>query len=202
MRCSATEIDAFRRWRDTEDAELAPLLAQLRRELPETEPMRAGKAFHRALELAQAGDVERLEADGYTFDLTFDATLDLPEIRELKATREYVIDGVIVTLVGMVDTLTGKRADDHKFTSRWDAERFLASYQWRIYLEIFDADTFRWNVFEGREIEPRYYGVHAFHPLIMHRYPGMADDVERELREFVRFAREHLPERFALQVAA
>lgn len=202
MRCSATEIDAFRRWRDTEDADLAPLLAQLRRELPETEPMRAGKAFHRALELAQAGEVERLEADGYTFDLAIDDAIDLPDIRELKATREYVINGVPVTLVGMVDALEGRRVDDHKFTSRWDAERFLAGFQWRIYLEVFGADVFRWNVFEGRETSPRHYAVHALHRLTMQRYPGMAEDVERELAEFVDFAREHLPERFALQVAA
>lgn len=195
LRVSATDIDALRRFRDDEGADLADLLAQLRRESPPTPAMMAGTALHKALEFAPDGEFEMLEADGYTFTFAASAEVDIPAIREIKATREYLIDGCAVTLVGKVDAVHGRRVDDHKFTSRYDAERFLNSYQWRIYLEVFEADEFRWNVFEGRETGEKQYTINSVHPLTMHRYPGMAEDVERELRAFVDLARRHLPEK-------
>ena len=64
MRMSATDLDAFRYWRDNEDADLGALVSQLRRELPPTEPMLAGTAFHKALELAPYEDAtDTLTAD-------------------------------------------------------------------------------------------------------------------------------------------
>ena len=198
IRVSATDIDAYRRFRADEEAELSVFLARMRRQEPPTEAMLAGTALHKALETAGEGEVKGFEADGFTFSFETDAEVDLPAIREMKATKEYRIDDVTVTLVGKVDALHGKRIDDHKFTSRYDAERFLDSYQWRIYLDIFDADEFRWNVFEGRESAPRNYLITAVHPLTMRRYPGMREDIERELAEFVDFARKFLPERFEL----
>lgn len=201
MRVSATNIDAFRRWRDNEDADLDELIAQLRKELPPTEPMLAGSAFHKALEHAEYGEAMVLEADGYRFDLDLDGELDLPAIRELKATREYVIDGEPVTLVCVADTMHGRRVDDHKFTGRFDPERFMAGYQWRVNLEVFEADEFRWNVFEGSPVGDRHYRIHALHTLAMRRYPGMGNDVVRELGEFLDFARIHLPERFQQEAA-
>lgn len=197
MRLSATDLDAFRRWRDTEDADLGLLLAQLRRELPPSEPMLAGSAFHKALELSPYEDAaDTLTANGYRFDMELDATLDLPMIRELKATRELRVDGEPVTLVCVADAVFGRRIDDHKFTGRFDADRFLAGFQWRVNLTVFDADRFRWNVFEGSQVEPGRYRVYAMHQLEAVRYPGMEDDVMREIRDFVSFARVYLGERF------
>jgi len=199
LRVSASDIDALRRYLKPPipdmEIDLADLLAQLRKQEPPTEAMLAGTALHTALENAQDGDHARLEADGYTFDLDIDGELDLPAIREIKGTRDYEIDGCRVTLVGKVDAIHGRRVDDHKFTSRYDAERFMGSMQWRVYLEVFDADEFRWNVFEGSETEPKAYRVYGFHQLTMHRYPGMGEHVADAVREFLAFAREHLPER-------
>lgn len=199
LRTSASDIDALRRYLKPPipemEIELADLLAQLRKQEPPTEAMLAGTALHAALERAEIGDHARLEANGYTFDMDIEGEIDMPVIRETKGTRDYEIDGCVVTLVGKVDAIHGRRVDDHKFTSRYDAERFMGSMQWRIYLEVFDADEFRWNVFEGKETEPKTYRVYGFHQLRMHRYPGMADDVVKEVGRFLAFAREHLPER-------
>lgn len=197
LRVSASDIDALRYYLADDDAELADLLAQLRRQTEQTESMKVGTALHAALEACGPGDYRELAANGYSFVFDLDGELDLPDIREMKATREYVVDGCTVTLVGKVDAIHGRRVDDHKFTSRYDAERFMASMQWRIYLEVFEADEFRWNVFEGRADtnDPQRYIIYAVHPLRMHRYPDMAADIDRELRRFVDFARRHLPER-------
>lgn len=203
LRASATDIDALRFYLyppipETE-IELGELLARLRREQPPTPAMLAGTALHKALENAAAGDHKGFASDDYTFSFEIDADLDLPDIREMKATREYLIDGCEVTLVGKVDGIHGKRIDDHKLTERFDAEKYLDSYQWRIYLEVFGADEFRWNVFEGRPTVEggKDYLIRAVHPLRMRRYPGIAADVERELHRFVAFARDHMPEKFS-----
>lgn len=199
LRVSATDIDAYRRYLNPPipemEIELADLLAQLRRQEPPTEAMLAGTALHAILERATDGEFTTVAIDGYTFDFDCDCEIKLPRIREIKGTRDYEIDGCTVTLVGKVDAIHGRRIEDHKFTSRYDAERFLSSYQWRIYLDVFEADEFRWNVFEGREVEPQTYRIFGFHQLGAHRYPGMGDDVRREVGAFLDFARQHLPER-------
>lgn len=202
LRVSATDLDAYRRFRDDDEADLAALIQQLRRLMPSTDAMQAGTALHSALERAGEGDHKGFQFDGYTFSFETDAELDLPPIREMKQTKEYLAGGVLVTMVGKVDALHGRRIDDHKFTAKFDADRYLDSYQWRVYLDIFGADEFRWNIFEARESAPKNYLIRAVHKLTMHRYPNMEADVYRELAGFVDFARTYLPERFNLANAA
>jgi hypothetical protein len=202
LRVSATDIDALRYYLSDEDGDLDAFLAQMRRQTPPTAAMLAGTAFHKALENCGEGSAAQLQAEGHVFNIELEDELDLPALRETKATREYRIGNVLVTLVGKVDGIYGRRIDDHKLTSSYDPERFLGSYQWRIYLEVFEADMFRWNIFEGSEIanQEGLWKVRSLHKLKMHRYPGMAADVERALAAFVEFADIHLPERFT-QVA-
>ncbi|MGA0595651.1 hypothetical protein [Enterovirga sp. CN4-39] len=197
IRVSASDIDSFRYFMADEEGDLAGLLARLRRQEPPSEAMLAGTALHAALETCRDGSMDEVVSDGFRFTFAFDEELDIPPTREMKATREYEIGGHAVTLVGKVDAVLGRRIDDHKFTSRYDPERFLGSYQWRIYLDIFGADLFRWNVFEGRETGDRHYTINHLHKLTMHRYPGMGDDIQRELSAFVEFLSVHMPERLS-----
>lgn len=200
MRVSVTDVDALRYFMAQDDGDLEKLLRQLRREEPPTDAMRAGTAFHAALELAQEGEVEDLEAQGYSFEIAADVAIELPDIREVKAVREYRVGDCDVQLVGKVDALAGRYVYDHKLTGRFDPERFLSGFQWRAYLEIFEANHFVWNVFEaplraGDQSNTRR--ITAFHRLGADRYPGLPDDVVREIEGFVAFARVHLPERIA-----
>lgn len=196
LRVSATDLDQLRYFNSVDEMELAELIARLKHLMPSSEAMEAGTALHKALEMAEPGEHKGFSVDGFTFSFETDCQIDLPPIREMKTTREYVIGDVLVTVVGKVDAIHGRWIADHKFTAKFDPDRYLDSYQWRLYLEIFDADEFRWNIFEAVESAPKNYLIRAFHPLRMHRYPGMGADVVRELTEFVGFARQHLPERF------
>jgi len=184
-----SHIEAFRRWLLNEETTVDDLVRYITTDEP-SEAMLAGTAFHKALEMAQLGEYEALSANGFTFLLP-DAELALPTIRELRAHKNY---GEI-TISGQVDVLDGKRIEDHKTTKRFNAEGYLEGIQWKLYLDIFEADTFRWNVFEIKETDPRVYQVSPPHYLTMHRYPGIGDDVEQALARFVEFARVHLPEK-------
>lgn len=201
LRVSVTDIDQLRYYRDTDDMELADLIARLKHLMPSSQEMQAGTALHKALELAEPGDFKGLSADGFIFSFETDAEIELFPTRETKTEQRYLIGDCEVTLVGKVDALHGKRIDDHKFTSKFDPDRYLNSYQWRCYLEMFGADIFRWNIFEATESAPNNYLIRNVHPLTMSRYPGMAEDVERELTEFVVFARQHMPEKFSRMAA-
>jgi hypothetical protein len=202
VRVSVTELDSFRRWQGDEEADLETLLRQLRKQEPPSRAMLAGIALHKALEQAEPGDVLAFNQDGFRFKFVTNIELALTEFREIKAEKVYIVDGYPVTVVGKIDHMQGKRIDDHKSTARFDAERFLDSYQWRYYLDIFGADVFQWNVFEMAEDDPEEFTVFAFHPLRQYRYAAMHEDCLALLRAFLSFARAHLPERFEQAVAA
>lgn len=196
MTFRVSEVESFRQWRDDEDADLELLLARMRGQTEASEAMLAGTAFHKALEVAQPGEAETLQALGYTFKMVGDFELAIPVIREVRASKAYTVDDCAVLVSGQLDAIEGKRVEDHKTTGRFDPERYLGGYQWRLYLEIFGANHFRWNVFEISATDDQLtWEVFAAHRLEQYRYPGMSADCERLVSDLARFAREHLPER-------
>jgi len=198
MLARVSNIEALRRWRHWRplyEGQEEPTVDDLVRFITADDPtpaMLAGTAFHKAMELAGEGDHEALEANGYTFHLSA-GSIALPDTRELRAYGEY--GGLTVT--GQVDCLSGKTVQDHKTTSRFDAERYLDGCQWRFYLDLFGADVFQWNVFEIRELEPLVYHVGAPQTLRAYRYPALHDDCAKLAADYLEFASQHLPERQA-----
>lgn len=220
MIARVSELETFRRWREGDEATLEDILPKLQGEFVATARMDAGSAFHKALELSEPGEFTVLQAEhggqAFVFHIDTDVELELPDIRELRHSKTFKVDDGHITISGQVDSLLARRVDDHKTTAQMDAEGYFAGYQWRCYLTIFEANTFRWNVFEVREASDRFmdglpdelrglpgehYVVHGAHRLEQHRYPGMEADVERLAAEFYRFARDHLPERFHAEAA-
>ena len=205
IRVSVSDVDAFEYFMGQEDPDLGALLRRIRREDPPTLQMQAGTALHSCLELSVPGDYQSMECGGFVFDFTkLEANVDIPVMREIKATKEYSIDGQTVVLVGKVDAVDADRVDDHKTTTRFDAERFEGMFQWRAYLDIFGANRFRWNVFEMKpdRNDDHLFHVYAVHPLWQYRYTTLAEDVEKRLTAYVDFARVHLPEMFTEEKAA
>lgn len=195
MLARVSSIETFRRWRQDEDATMESLVSRLTSFEP-TDNMLAGTAFHKALEIAEPGEYDQLEADGHTFLLP-DSDLALPAIRELRAFKAY---GAI-TVTGQVDALHGKRVEDHKTTASFRPDGYLEGCQWRFYLDLFDADVFRWNVFEIKHLKDKTYLVQGQHTLEQYRYPGLHDDCTALAADYADFARLHLPD-FNLPEAA
>jgi hypothetical protein len=191
-----SNVEAFRQWREDEEAELEPLLARLRGQDEPSDAMKAGTAFHLALETAQEGESRVLSAPGYRFNIDCDITLALPEVREIRAHRDY---GPI-RITGKVDAIEGRRVEDHKTTARFEPEWYLPGYQWRFYLDIFGGDVFRWNVFEmdfddiDTTTGDSVYTVRGFHVLEQTRYPALHEDCARLAADLHLFASEHMPE--------
>lgn len=188
-----SNVEAVRQWMNWQplyEGQEEPTVEDLVRFITTDEPteaMKAGTAFHKAMELAQHGSHETLEAEGYRFILP-DAEIALPEIREMRAYGEY--GGLTVT--GQVDAVAGKLVIDHKTTDRFDPERYLDGCQWKFYLDLFGADTFQWNVFVIKEVEPLVYRVSEPQTLTAYRYPEMRADCERLAADYLEFANRFL----------
>jgi hypothetical protein len=193
LRLRVSHLDAFRSWKEDPDAELGWLLQSITGSQP-TEAMERGTAFHKALEIAGNGVYDRIEVDGYTFLFDCDIELALPSIRETRRHKDY--GGIEVS--GKVDCLFGRTISDHKSSAYFDAERYFRKYQWRYYLDIFEADRFVWNVFEMRDAgdmdSPRTWSVVALHTLEQYRYPGMDKDCRNLALELKELLETHAPD--------
>ncbi len=192
-----SNLEEFRKFEMDDEYEVHTLVNRLVGDFSPSEAMLAGTAFHKYLELSPEGiALDVFEQDGFTFSVEGDFTLELPVIRELRASKKYMVDGIAVTVSGQVDALEGKRVDDTKTTGSFSPDRYLEGYQWRYYLDIFGADHFRWNVFElfhAASDPERFYRVRAHHPLEQHRYPGLERDCQALVERFARFVRTYIP---------
>lgn len=189
-----SNVESFRRWKAGTDERLygrEETLEDLIRYITTDEPspaMQAGIAFHKAMETIEPGtEAAILEVDGYVFTMP-DAEISVPEIREMRGTKDYGS----LSVTGQADCIHGRVIQDYKTTGRVDFERYLDGCQWRFYLDIFNADVFRWNVFEIREIEPKAYIVKPPQTLTVYRYPGLHDDCCRLAEDFLWLARHPL----------
>lgn len=194
MLARVSNVEAFRQWKDWTplfEGQEEPTVEDLVRFITVDEPseaMLAGTAFHKALELIGEGSHDALEANGYRFLLP-DCELELPSIREMRGYRNY--GGLTVT--GQVDGVGGNLVIDHKTTGKFDPERYLNGCQWKFYLDIFDANEFRWNIFVIKELEPKVYSVAAPQALKAYRYPEMHEYCAALAAEYLDFARKFLP---------
>lgn len=186
MRATVSQLDAFNEWKNDEDADLPALLARLRGG-PDvvTEAMLRGRAFAKCLQAAAIGAFDTLSADGYTFAFTGNFTIESWPRREESKEKNY--DDLIVP--ARCDRVLGKIIVDDKTTEHFDAERYLDKYQWRFYLDIWNADKFQWYIWELKKMdEPKTYCVHTLHPLTAYRYARMGEDCHDLAREFKKFA--------------
>lgn len=205
MRVSVSDLDQLIWYRRIEDMTLEQLLARLRREEPPNRAMLMGTAWHSVLEEPPEDELVAVERDGFNFLIECDAAVDHPQLREIKAEKVYRVNGVDVTLVGKVDGIDGNLVTDHKLTAKPNVENYANSYQWRAYLDIYDADIFDYVVYHAKDLgedKGNQIIIKDVDTFRSYRYPGMRDDLIVGIREFVEFAREHLPERFEQEKAA
>lgn len=196
MRYRVSHVARFAEWERSEDVETDDLIASILGTSEPSQAMRAGTAFHSIIERAAAGEsIEEATCDGFTFILAADMAIDLGAIRELRASKAYTVPGgTPIVISGQLDAIVGNLVIDHKTTASFSPDRYLEGWQWRLYLDIFGADVFRWNVFEIKEFsdDPGVYEVRALHRLEQHRYPELGADCQAIVERFARFVRERI----------
>jgi hypothetical protein len=191
IRISVSDLDSYRYWLADEESTLDDLVARLTHQAPPTPAMEAGRAFAKFMEHVDQGtDVPQATVDGWTFDFAplGDVTLDMPDVRELKAEVVFQTPDGPVTLVGKVDGLDGVTVHDQKLTERWDAERYIDSLQWRSYLLMFGAQRFVYDVFIASydRADPRLVHVRGYEKMPFYAYEGMRGDVQRAVEGLAR----------------
>jgi PD-(D/E)XK nuclease superfamily len=182
---SVSNLELFRMWRADEDLDLNWLLRRLRGEEPQTEAMLAGIALHKALEKTE-GESMILEADGYKFHARIDLDIEVSPFKELRIEKQYGD----LTVRGRVDDLNGLTVTDYKSTGNFDADRMLEGFQWRLYLDMTECDTFVWKVFVMKDIFFHEYDIYQYHELKQKRYPALGQECARLASDFMDFARE------------
>lgn len=195
LRAYVTDLDQLMWYRRIEDMTLDEICSRLRHESTPNRAMEMGTAWHSVLENPPSDEIEVVKQDGFVFMVETDAEIELPQVREIRTEKTYAVDGVLLTLSGRVDGITGNKITDHKLTARPDPEGYQNSYQWKAYLDMFEADQFEYILYHGTERDS-VVTIRDISPFRMYRYPGMADDLLAGIRDYVGFVRRWLPELF------
>ncbi len=204
MKYRVSSVCAFHEWERDPDATVEELIEKITGAFAPSPAMLAGTAFHKVLENAVGGIcLDSAEELGHRFVFPADLQVEVAPIRELRASKTYTVDGVPIIISGQVDAIDGLRIEDHKTTAYFNPDRYLDGYQWRIYLDIFGASLFRWNVFEITQVDSTgpsdgfdapapEYEVRSLHRLEQYRYPALEADCLAVVTRFARFVREHI----------
>lgn len=198
IRASVSNLDRYASYLRDDDFTLDVLLRDLRGQTPRTPAMERGHAFAKAMEQAVESNGSMVVADGHAFAFTCSAEIESWPRRELKGEKDY--GGIIVS--ARCDRLHGMIIEDDKTTSHFSGdagvEKYIDRWQWKIYLDIFGAQEFRWHIWETREIEidePRDYpGVKSaweifnHHVIRNYRYPEMENECADFARKYKAFA--------------
>lgn len=187
-----TDLDSMVWFRKIEDMTVGEMRGRLLRTEPANEKMKMGTAWHSVLE-DPPETIDMIERDGITFRVECAAEITIPQVREIRAVKTYRIDGAEVTLTGGCDGISGNKITDHKLTFNPNPETYFESFQWRAYLDIFGADSFKYIIYSATEKKGEII-IRDVSTLVMYRYPEMVNDLEEGIRDLLTFVKDHVPE--------
>ncbi len=176
MNVSVSKLDAFKRFEDgnmDEDEFVSYLEGRIKEE--KMRAINIGNAFHELVLSDKPIDGEIIEANGFAFDGD-----------SLRKVREYV-DGYKfeipiqktyssdIEITGRLDFSYGIAGGDLKTTSRIELERYMDSYQWRLYLWMSGLEIFSYVIVE---LNDKYNtaSVNRIQVIDMYPYIGMEND--------------------------
>lgn len=191
LKLHVTDIDGFQWYKRIESMTVDDMIERLLRTSKPNEQMKMGTALHSILE-DPPNEIDRIERDGFTFIFDCDSTISIPQVREIRAEKEYITNGINVVLTGKCDGITANQVDDHKLTFRPNPENYFSSYQWWAYLDIFDADKFRYIIYSARK-KGRTVTIYDVSELTVYRYPEMEKDLLVGLSGLVEFIKYYVP---------
>jgi hypothetical protein len=189
VRVSTTTLEAFRLFLepDNEWMSEADLVASIRGEVTPSPRMQLGKAFDAVL-----NEPERFKVSGgyrcepYAFDDVVMApclaVFDRRGLFQVKTQQRY---GEI-DVVAVADQIVGATVIENKTTtSSFDADKYMASYQWRFLADIFLPKRVTYHVFCLHEDANGYVSLRSIETLNLYPYPALHADCCGLLTRFV-----------------
>ena len=185
---SVTTLDEYRQYLSGEkfngdEYTTEDFIAWLNSEWQPSPKMEAGTAVHKLIEYASYGELTTPHTvDGWTINIDLDATLMLPESREARVSAVY--RGF--ELRGRVDSIDALSVRDLKTTRQIDIDRYLESYQWRLYLWMTGLPTFHYDILRVKvDEEEREITITDLTTITLHRYPAMSNDITALLDQYL-----------------
>jgi hypothetical protein len=187
------DLDSMIWYRNIEDMTIDQMRARLLKTDPPNDSMLMGSAWHKVLENPQR-EIDSIEQDGFKFKVVCDCQIILPQIREIRAEKVYRIGQDNITLSGGCDGISGNKITDHKLTFHENLDTYFDSYQWRAYLDIFNADIFEYWIYQAKE-DDGVILIRDISSIKMYRYPEMRSDVEHGIQDLLDFVKEYVTDR-------
>jgi len=203
MKLHVTDLDSYIWYHKIESMTAAELSKRLKHTEAPNELMLAGTALHSIFEnhppkkASCVNGFDFIERHGHIFRFLCDVSVTLPQIREIRASKAYHIDGTEVRLTGKCDGITGNKILDYKLTFKPNLDTYFESLQWRCYLDIFNADVFEYIIFHGKKKDNEITITDSY-SIKMYRYPIMISDIETGIYNLLKFIRENCPEMLEL----
>jgi hypothetical protein len=193
MRLNVTDLESYRYFKNREDADLDKLLHDLAHVSPPNRKMQAGSAMAKFFEHAEAGPIDQVQSEGWTFYFNIEGDWMLPCSRELKIEQVFNTTVGPVTLSGKVDSFTGLTVRDQKLTEQFEVEdKYTDSLQWRAYLVMLHGVEFFYDIFVGKVSEhDNSVAIREYHPVCFYAYPSMLRDVESAVNELAEVAKKY-----------
>lgn len=137
---------------------------------------------------------------------------------EVKSNKIYHIDGEFIKVVAKADQLEGRWVNEHKTSfgsiyltregeltsgESYEFDRYYKSFQWRFYLDIFEADRVQYKIFELANDKTNNHRLKLLdiHTPSFVPYPDLQSDINNILSEFLIFINnQNLKEYFKDQI--
>lgn len=214
-RVSVTTIEKFRRYMteastfDTEES----LLDSIKGFFLGNDKTKFGEAWGKIIEEGHKFKHVSGNLNGYLVDgIFFSEELARPAVEfaaahpkmiyEVPVAKEYEVNGMTILVSGRTDGIEGNITRDTKCKFRTpDFQEYVDSYQWRFYLDMLNAKTFYYDVFEVQGFDSLVYdkkgiawlhdiNIIPYEPLYCSSYSEMHDDCKLLLRQFFEYIEE------------
>ena len=215
-----TRLERFRKYRDERDPDKqekirAEIISDMVTPQSANRKMQMGTAFHTILAnptsyLLPSDDGGTYVCDGFIFP----GYVVQDSLRSIERQGTFEIPGYKIYSVGDTDLIVTGTCDYQfgrelqEFKTRWFEgkewgvwddnflrETYEASYQHRLYMDIFGADTVRYVIFAMRDDYPVKL-VRIKSDIVCERYAQMEDDIQALVADFVEFVKHNAMEDF------
>lgn len=113
--------------------------------------------------------------------------IDADIVMQLPVIRESWVRGIIgeTYILGKVDAIDGVAVHDNKFTKQIDAEKYMESMQWKVYLYLTGRDMFVYNLFQVVVSDNQnIITIKDYQKLTLYAYDGMRQEVEEVIADY------------------